>query len=155
MLNHELNPRTRQHTDKHSDSSNQTPEFTLDSNTTNTNTNNQYQMMKGELSKLSVTPFISPHRKEKQANFLNFYNDRSPQKYMPINDNDIVFSPHKMQVKPNFIPYSGFKKSNDIFDPNFTKFNKTTTNEFIKDSLFTKTRNKFKEMKSSQKRQTE
>jgi hypothetical protein len=155
VLNHQLNIPTKGNTEKQSNSSNQTPEFTLDSNTPQTITNTEFQMMNRGLSKLSVTPFISPHRKEKQSNFVNFHSGRSPQKYVPINDNDIVFSPHKMELKSNFIPFSGFKKSTDIFNVNFAKFDEANSTGYIKDSLFIKTRNQFKEMKNSQKNKPE
>jgi hypothetical protein len=152
LLNH---PDSRNKTEKQSSrSSNQTPEFTLDSNTPQPMLNTEFKMMKGGMSKLSVTPFISPHRKEKPSNFVNFNVGRSPKKYTPINDNDMIFSPHKMSLKSNFIPFSGIK-SNDLMKVDFTKFVESNQKELkgmFKDSLFIKTRNQYKEKK--QKRQS-
>ena len=108
-----------------SESSDQTPEFTVDSNMPGdfSSSKEGFRTNKDEgISKLSVSPFVSPHRKEvPKSNFLNFRTRVTPDKYTLTNDNHIPFEEKVSDFKRNFDPISDFKDSWNVFQTDSMK----------------------------------
>ena len=111
------------------------------------------------LSKLSVSPFISPHRKEApKSNFMNFRGRMDPKQYMLIDDNHVTLPAQQRDFKRDFAHISDFKDSLNVFAPDIVKTQEkykfdgmeSTKESFYKKSRDDHKRNKiYKKFKSS------
>lgn len=153
-MNHHIQEPLRRTAEKHSNESlDQTPEFTVDSSTPMNMMNPRagLQLVKDEhVSKLSLTPFISPHRKETaKMTVLGFKNKPLSQTYKLTNDNHIMFSPHKMEWKPKDFSLTGLQVAEKKAQPHEQGPDKVDFIEMGRDSLFDRSRDHFKRMKGA------